>query len=190
MARWSTCPNWWRSKRTCCRMVISSILYTGKVSQNKVSCSLLLISNIKKGYDFIQYFFPRHSLCVLLHQKRAAAQPRWLWWADGWFSLLFPSYLYCVSWLMLRPLPVQKTCRGQRPLSRHQRDFSLWSPWCSQRRRVISARRTLSPPPQVLDFASGATLAPALDRAFPVRSASLFLSAFKNEINSTKTSWR
>lgn len=38
MAPWSTCPNWWRSKRTCCRTVMSSILHTGKVSQNKVSC--------------------------------------------------------------------------------------------------------------------------------------------------------
>lgn len=30
---------------------------------------------------------PRRGLCVPLHQKRAAALPGWLWWADGSFPL-------------------------------------------------------------------------------------------------------
>lgn len=142
----------------------------------------------------VVYFFPRHRLCVPLHQNRAAALPGWLWWADGRCSLMLLSCRYCVSWLTLWPPSAQKTSRGQTtvwPLSR-QRDFSLWSPWCSQRHRVISARRTLSPPPQVPAFASGATLVPAL--AFPVGSASLFLSAVENIVslleNSMTTWWR
>lgn len=35
-ARWSTCPNWSRSKLTGCKLVTSSTLCTGKVNQSKV----------------------------------------------------------------------------------------------------------------------------------------------------------
>lgn len=54
MARWSTCPNWSRSKLTCCKTAMSSILYTGKVSQNKVSCSFFIYAMRLRLYEFIR----------------------------------------------------------------------------------------------------------------------------------------
>lgn len=130
------------------------------------------------------YFFPRHRLCIPLHQNRAAALPGNLWWADRRFSLMLVSCCCRGSWLTLWPLSVQKTHMHPTivwALSRLQRGFSLWSPWCSQKHLVISDRKTLSPPPQVPAFASGATLGPAL--TFPVGSASWFLSAVENNVS-------